>query len=46
MKEAFKQIKRHCRFFLKEKYVPLRTNIDVPEHGGQSLYYAAYVCWR
>lgn len=44
MEEAIQADKEAlCLFSQGKSTVPLRTNIDVPEHGGQSLYMPAYV---
>lgn len=44
MEEAIQADKDALRLYSEgESTVPLRTNIDIPEHNGQSLYMPAYV---
>lgn len=44
MEEAIEAVKEALRLFSEGKStVPLRTNIDIPEYNGQSLYMPAYV---
>jgi len=44
MEDAIKAVKDALEFYSKgESNIPLRTNIDVPEQNGQSLYMPGYV---